>query len=399
MPRILCRKPSHAVGVSALMVLAGLVSPTWSAAQGTPDTHTVREGDTLWDLAKKYRNDPFLWPDIYRLNTAVVEDPHWIYPGEVLRLTAADNVRAVPQADTPVPDASAQAAADSAASARDVAFVERRVRADTSLRGLPPITAEDSAYKPLFATQTTEVMRETLRAYTEQTYRPLRRAEFYSSGFLSEGKVLPLGTLLGPTVPSQIPTMSNRDVATLYTVVGLESPAGASYQVGDSLLIAQVGAEIEGYGNMVLPLGIARVTEVADGRYLGTIVAVYGPIRKGQRVLPLDRFVPGPETRAKAVANGVQGRLLGGKGRQELKAPQMVVFLDKGRQDGVAPGDLFEARRKPRRTVDGALRVDDVMAELQVVRVGERTATARVLNVLSPDLPPGTEVRQVAKLP
>jgi hypothetical protein len=77
----------------------------------------------------------------------------------------------------------------------------------------------------------------------------------------------------------------------------------------------------------------------------------------------------------------------------------MVVFLDKGRTDGVARGDLFEVRRQPERLSDGAIRVDEVMATLQVVHVRERSATARLLNIVSPDIPPGTEARQVAKLP
>ena len=45
-------------------------APAAAAPQGR--THTVKRGDTLWDLAQTYLGDAFQWPEIYRLNRDVV---------------------------------------------------------------------------------------------------------------------------------------------------------------------------------------------------------------------------------------------------------------------------------------------------------------------------------------
>ena len=417
MPRMFHRKW---LGLFALTLIPGLAS----AQAAAPQTHTVRKGDTLWDLAKQYRGDPFLWPDLYRINTSVVEDPHWIYPGEVLSLTAADSVKAVPATDTPEPPAPVAAEpTDSAVLTRAVAQAPTDTTAVVDSSEAPAPTGDvpsDSSAEPqqktlaqltavsanqqgeepgLFGPRRTKVLEESLKAYTHQPYRALRRSEFYSSGFLTENDNLPFGKVLGPVIPQQIRASSANASALPYALIAIDAPRNATYQIGDTLLVVQVGAELGNHGNVVIPTGLAQVTDTVQGRYVASVVATYGPIRLGQRVLPAEKFTPSGEAHAVPVTDGVRATFLGGPNRQDLKAPQMVVFLDKGRQEGVAPGDMFEISRRPERLADGRQLINDVMATLQVVHVREHTATARVLNVLSPDIAPGADARQVAKLP
>jgi LysM repeat protein len=366
-----------------------------------PQTHTVKKGDTLWDLAQFYLHDPFLWPGIFRLNTDVVEDPHWIYPGEILRIAPTENVAAVPNMDTPLPSAPLEgtpvtAASDSSSAAAPSDSTDALAQGPQQ----PSIAeSEQEEQAPLFPERRARSVEQMLKAYTHRPYRALRRSEFYSSGFLTENQRLPYGRVLGPITPQQIKAVNARANALPFTAIAIDAPDGATYQIGDSLLLLQLGKEIDSYGKVVIPTGVVRVIESVDGHYVGNIVATYGPIRNGQLVLPLDSFNPGAGGRAVPVSDGVRGAFIGGLGRQDLKEPQMVVFINKGREDGVAAGDLFEVRRRPARLSDGTLRVNELMATMQIVHARDRTATGILLNVISPDIPPGTDVMQVAKLP
>jgi hypothetical protein len=94
-------------GIAALSISASLLLPANSRAQedalrpvptgsrqgnivtlapDAPDRYTVKPGDTLWDISKVFLRDPWYWPEIWYVNPQI-QNPHLIYPGDVLTLT------------------------------------------------------------------------------------------------------------------------------------------------------------------------------------------------------------------------------------------------------------------------------------------------------------------------
>ncbi len=54
-----------------------------------PERYVVVKGDTLWDISKRFLNDPWLWPSVWHINPSI-RNPHLIYPGDIIVMYVVD---------------------------------------------------------------------------------------------------------------------------------------------------------------------------------------------------------------------------------------------------------------------------------------------------------------------
>jgi len=348
----------------------------------------VQQGETLWALAQQFLGDPLLWPEIYRLNTTVVEDPHWIYPGEELRLAPggeqvvtgppAGQAGAAPGGITVTPRGEDSAAAAAPQPATGAA----------SLQGPTIFSARRQALQSAAA----------LQFRSERVYRSVRMGEHFSAGFLADEYTLDRGRLLGNLETSSLSAVERSSNSMLYSDVAVEPPPGDSLRPGALLMSYDVPRYFQGYGSVIRPTGLLRVTSVGERgeNVTAQVVAVYQTMESGQGVLKAEPFQSAPGVRPVPVDSGVEGQVIGLRSEHEVAVLQDVLFIDRGSEDGVHPGDIFQVSGTSSASGVGSV-VQDA-GKVLVVYTQPHTSSAVIIQLDRPDIRPGATARQIMRM-
>lgn len=78
-----------AMGVMGVITTPAARAETVALNPDHPDRHTVVKGDTLWGISSRFLRDPWQWQEVWRINPGI-QNPHRIYPGDVVFLTMHD---------------------------------------------------------------------------------------------------------------------------------------------------------------------------------------------------------------------------------------------------------------------------------------------------------------------
>jgi hypothetical protein len=353
------------VGASA----AAAQQPATAVPQEQQREHVVRRGDTLWDLARAYLQNPFLWRVIYEANRDVVEDPHWIYPLE--RLVIPPHVR---QQVATQPQGQPLAVAEPI--------------------GTPHSADEDLAYLPIMEPAEPEEEQQPTVLRTVETRRPVVTPhEYLSAPWVSASPTAETtGHIAEKTDPAarggrMVPTLMPQE--RVHVVMTAATPAP-----GDSLLVVRVGSRLGQLGSIVQPTALLRVEAVTGSVVTGRVLTQYSDARVGDLVMPLPTVPELPFGVAAATTQSVAGQLLRFVDRGNLYGMTDLAFLSVGRAQGIGIGDELSVY-VPAGDVSPAVQV----AVVRVVRADDGTSTARVVNASSTALREGLPVSLLRKMP
>ncbi len=309
--------------------------PLADLTPNAPDNYTVKRGDTLWAISGMFLKSPWLWPDLWGMNLQDIQNPHRIYPGQLLVLEKL-NGRATLR--------SARAGANQGPPT-DIVKVSPRTRfeslADASIPTLSANAIEPFLAEPMivdaaaFAVAPRIVAAQEGRVLLSRGDRAYARGEYAEGGVgkaLSDAKGQPLDyRVFRNATPLKDPTTG--------VILGYEAQF-----VGKAELVRGESTQ------EVLNKDGKTTTEIVPATI--DIVVAKEEMRVGDRLMPeperiSQSYVP------RAPATPITGQVVSVYGNSvRFVAENQVVVVNRGSKDGLEVGHVMAILKDGERLTD-----------------------------------------------
>lgn len=348
--------------------------------------YEIKKGDTLGDISTALFGSPKYWPKIWAMNQDRILNPHLIQPGVKLAFSmgSATSLPSLQISGQGAPTL-AQATGATVPSALGAPQSPRRRKTDDEI--IRDAVGVKKARKREWLTLPPQPWESESRfalpaEYDEHGIDMSSRATFgqgkgYSLSYsIRSDKYSPLGEIVAARTEATLPSLTD----IVYIRPDGEIQVGQTYGLTQEPFLLK-SRKSDRVGFSYRNSGRVKVIGVKDGLFVGVIEALDDNVFRGSKLVPLPKKIPSlnpiPGPRA------LEAVLTLDKTRNTYATAQFKqVFMDKGTEDGLAPGMIFRAYQYFDPSTDKRITNSDfiVEGEIMVVECSEEYSTGIVMN-------------------